>query len=248
MYEWLTAEAVFDPSCGWGDRLAGFYASSTTKIYFGCDPHGASFELYKQQCRQYEEWLGCEEFSFVEGEFDGHPYFRSKGKKFVTILNAPFEDVNWARAAEGRKFDLVFTSPPYYGIEYYAKGEPDEGGQTWARYEEFEDWWERFFTPLLEGCFDLAARRGVVALNIADTVLRPSNEPPQHYKVCDRMIKQVEAAGHKYEGAIAMVLKKRPSDNDRMKDLTLINYAEPVWVFTRGGVRELPLVEEVKVE
>ena len=32
------AKTVLDTSCGWGDRLAGFFASDAEE-YYGCDPN-----------------------------------------------------------------------------------------------------------------------------------------------------------------------------------------------------------------
>jgi predicted RNA methylase len=56
-YEITNAKTVFDSSCGWGDRLAGFYCSSA-KEYYGTDPNDQTFEIYKKQCIEYETLLG----------------------------------------------------------------------------------------------------------------------------------------------------------------------------------------------
>ena len=37
MYEMFDAKNIFDMSCGWGDRLAGFWATPGTTMYVGCD-------------------------------------------------------------------------------------------------------------------------------------------------------------------------------------------------------------------
>jgi glycosyltransferase involved in cell wall biosynthesis len=49
LYEKHDAVNVLDTSCGWGDRLAGFYATPSTKLYVGCDPNPDVFEVYKKQ-------------------------------------------------------------------------------------------------------------------------------------------------------------------------------------------------------
>ena len=33
IYDMTKANTVLDPSCGWGDRLAGFFASNATEYY-----------------------------------------------------------------------------------------------------------------------------------------------------------------------------------------------------------------------
>ena len=57
IYNITKSKSVLDMSMGWGDRLAGFYASKATS-YVGCDPNPQTFEVYKKQCMAYEEMLG----------------------------------------------------------------------------------------------------------------------------------------------------------------------------------------------
>ena len=59
------ANKVLDTSCGWGDRLCGFYASNA-KEYIGCDPNPNTYERYKKQCIEYERLLGNIEASIEE--------------------------------------------------------------------------------------------------------------------------------------------------------------------------------------
>ena len=51
------ARTVLDTSCGWGDRLCGFFASKSAEMYIGCDPNPNTFEVYKKQCIEYEKIL-----------------------------------------------------------------------------------------------------------------------------------------------------------------------------------------------
>jgi DNA modification methylase len=44
---------------------------------------------------------------------------------------------------EGKKYDFVFTSPPYYDLEIYSKGEKD--GSAFETYEKFMKWYEEIF-------------------------------------------------------------------------------------------------------
>ena len=53
IYEMTKAKTVLDTSCGWGDRLCGFYTSSA-KTYVGCDPNPNTFVRYKNQVIEYE--------------------------------------------------------------------------------------------------------------------------------------------------------------------------------------------------
>ena len=42
------AKTVLDTSCGWGDRLAGFFASNAEE-YYGCDPNPNTYRRYQEQ-------------------------------------------------------------------------------------------------------------------------------------------------------------------------------------------------------
>ena len=48
IYDITNAKTVLDTSCGWGDRLAGFFASDAEE-YYGCDPNPNTYEIYQHQ-------------------------------------------------------------------------------------------------------------------------------------------------------------------------------------------------------
>jgi hypothetical protein len=75
LYEITNAKTVFDSSCGWGDRLAGFYCSNAEE-YYGTDPNDQTYERYYQQCLAYEKFLGSD--VTIEKNED---YFIVQGKK-----------------------------------------------------------------------------------------------------------------------------------------------------------------------
>mgnify|MGYP001410059017 CR=1 FL=1 len=45
------------------------------------------------------------------------------------------------------KYDLIFTSPPYFNAEQYNGGKDK---QTWCRYTTEDDWLTKFLFPVLE--------------------------------------------------------------------------------------------------
>ena len=45
IYQMTNAKTVLDTSCGWGDRLAGFFASDAEE-YYGCDPNPNTYARY----------------------------------------------------------------------------------------------------------------------------------------------------------------------------------------------------------
>jgi hypothetical protein len=47
IYDLTNANKVLDTSCGWGDRLAGFYTSNARQ-YIGCDPNPNTYAKYME--------------------------------------------------------------------------------------------------------------------------------------------------------------------------------------------------------
>lgn len=87
----LESKDIVDLSSGFGDRLAGFCASTKTRSYVGCDPNESLFDGYREQVKLY-----------------------GQGKQ-IQMLNSPAEDLDFGKA----KFDTVFTSVPFYRSERY---------------------------------------------------------------------------------------------------------------------------------
>ena len=166
VYDHYQAKRVIDISCGWGDRLAGFYCSRAEE-FLGCDPNGASYELYKEQCKAYEDVLDTPLFP-VDFKFEDHgDWFECVGNKRVRIFNRPAEDIDWKSVAD-EKHDLMFTSPPYFGIEKYAEGQDDVENQSWKRYGEYDVWRDEFFYPVMDSMKEVCDK---VLINIVDPVV-----------------------------------------------------------------------------
>ena len=56
IYDITNAKTVLDTSCGWGDRLAGFFASDAEE-YYGCDPNPNTYQRYQEQISSYNKLL-----------------------------------------------------------------------------------------------------------------------------------------------------------------------------------------------
>ena len=80
------ATKVLDTSCGWGDRLTGFYTTPNAKEYVGCDPNGNVWIKYIDMVRRYEKLLGSEPVIDIQDDV-----FRSVGHKTVTIYRSGAE-------------------------------------------------------------------------------------------------------------------------------------------------------------
>jgi len=124
IYQMTNAKRVLDTSCGWGDRLAGFFASDATE-YIGCDPNPNTYKQYLKQIETYNSFL-------------------SQPKK-VTIYNCGAEDLPWDKIDN---IDCAFTSPPYFSTERYNEGGEKEENQSWFKFDEYSKWRDDFYLPV----------------------------------------------------------------------------------------------------
>ena len=126
IYDITNAKTVLDTSCGWGDRLAGFFAYDAEE-YYGCDPNPNTYQRYQEQISSYNKLL-------------------SKPKK-VTIWRCGAEDLPYHKLPQ---IDCAFTSPPYFSTEEYNKGGEHEEDQSWAKFNEYDKWRDDFYLPVAE--------------------------------------------------------------------------------------------------
>ena len=218
LYEYHNAETILDTSCGWGDRLCGFYGTPNTQLYVGCDPNPLVWEVYKEQCAAYEQWLGgVPKFTITDN------YFKCEGIKTVEIWRKPAEDVDWSLYEN--TFDLYFTSPPYFETEKYATGSGAEDDQSWNRYPDFQSWRDKFFFHVTEQVWKTIKKDGYMMINI----IEPSSKGKRH-ALCDSMVEFCEQLPDcHYVGKLGMRMMGRPHTADVNGVLI-----EPIWTFMKG--------------
>jgi hypothetical protein len=224
IYEKTGAKKIIDISCGWGDRLAGFYTSNSSEEFLGCDPNRETYEVYKKQCFAYEKMLETPLFPSNPSFTDHGDWFEIVGQKRVRIFNKPAEDVNWDSVCE-TKHDLMFTSPPYFAIERYAEGSEKEDEQSWKRYGEYDSWREGFFYPVMD-----AMKRNckTVMVNIVDPVVKG-----KRYSIEEDIRKR-----YGIDYIVGMLIAKRPVGMKKNKHYKVttdegdkkLTFIEPVYV------------------
>lgn len=208
VYELTEAKKVLDFSMGWGDRLAGFCASSATH-YTGYDPNRLLHPGYQDMTRAYGE-----------------------GKVIHTHC-IPAEEM----AQLPEQFDLVFSSPPYFGMERYAADTDHAYTQSWSRYPTADAWREGFLRPTLERSWRSLVTGGVLAVNIADVVVGRERVP-----LCNWTREIVDALpGARFQYAIGMRLQGANYSDDRRQQVS----GEPIWMWSKGA-RDLPHIIQQK--
>lgn len=222
LYEKHNARKVLDTSCGWGDRLAGFYATKSTELYVGCDPNPEVYQTYKDQCLEYENLLGCDTAVLQ----DNGDHFIVLGTKKVIIYNLPSEDVNWKQYEN--TFDFYFTSPPYFETERYASN--NSATQSWSRYPTFNSWKYDFFFKVNRLVWDTLSNDAFMMINI----IEPRVNSGTRLNLCDDMVDDILTYPNAhYLGKIGMRMQARPhaivgADKNSI-------FIEPIWVFRKNN-------------
>ena len=201
IYDMTNAETVLDTSCGWGDRLAGFFASKATH-YYGCDPNPNTYKIYQKQIEEYSK------------------FFKNKT---VKIWNCGAEDLPYNELPE---IDCAFTSPPYFSTEQYNKGGEKEENQSWFKFNEYEQWRDNFYLPVAEKTL---SKSKFMLVNIMDpkikgTRYRSSDELVDRFK--DKFLGQVGMRiMQRPQGT------KKFKTKEELNAFMAMTYIENVWCF-----------------
>jgi len=225
-------KSTLDISMGWGDRLAGFYTSKMNQ-YVGFDPNPTVFEVYKTQCKDYELFLSGEDplitnfkIKVNDNTYDAFHCIGKSGKE-VYAYNAPAEEM--LHIIYANKFDCIFTSPPYFSTEKYSEQSPEN--QSWFKYPEYNNWWNKFFKPVMTACYRSLKDDGLMLINIMDPTIDGTR-----YNTCDQLVDHVISIGGYFDGQIGMRIKQRPKNIDaKSLNKHLLNtFIENIWCFSKN--------------
>jgi hypothetical protein len=223
-YEYLKAETVLDFSMGWGDRLAGAFASDSVKHYVGLDPRKENHSIYEKQRDFYTKHT-----SFFENPTKTNFYC------------SPAEDFDYSEWDE--YFDVAFTSPPYFSVERYSHDDT----QSWVRYKNIDMWNEQFLHKTLGKIIPTVKKGGLIAINIAD-VYAGTSDGKGWLEITNPMGDFLTSQGLTYKGCIGMEMAKRPNSggagtakNEHYESETLElaeetknqRFCEPIWIIQK---------------
>lgn len=206
-YELFNAKRVYDPSSGWGDRLAGFMAASCTEFYCSTDPNSRLYEGYEQQQKRY-----------------------GRGKEIKMYCHG--SEVNGGiRKLYGHRVDTVFTSPPYFKAEQYS----DDEGQSFKKHTSLKAWLNSFLLPTIDNSWDALTsegeRGGILGMNISDIFTTTKDGQG---RICNAMNDHIVTLPKaRYLGCIGLMLSRRP-ESGALKDKKGV-VVEPIWVWAKGG-------------
>lgn len=139
VYKLFNSKKILDMSSGWGDRLLAAITHDYNydiDYYYGVDPNKCLFRGYK---------------SIIKLSKNPH--------KFILINNV-FEKVKIYK-----KFDLMFSSPPYFDFEKYTK----DNSQSYIQYSSVDEWLNKFIYVSVLKIYSLLEINGHMCINISDT-------------------------------------------------------------------------------
>jgi len=227
IYDMFKAENILDFSMGWGDRLAGFYASDYGKHYVGIDPRKENHPIYNEQSEFYEKHLG---------------FFEHERKSEFHC--SPAEEFDFSQY--DNYFDLVFTSPPYFNVERYSYDDT----QSWVRYKSIEDWNTDFLQKTLKNLWSSIKTGGYLLVNISDVNASSKGKKTKGWlSICDPMNDFLDTfKDSEYKGCVGYEMAKRPNsigagtakvteETNRKPEYILPVkeglFAEPIWTWKK---------------
>lgn len=177
----LKSKSVLDFSSGWGDRLIAAIAAEVR--YVGVDPNTKLVASYRKIIER----------------------FVPTGKQdMYTMIPEPFQTCS---LPEGEKYDLVFTSPPYFDLEVYS----NDTTQSYFAGQSLNSWLITFLFPSLTKAWNALNINGTMCININDSKLR-------HY--VDTMISYMKTV--KGSGDVTLL----PYQGER-------KHPQPIWIWTK---------------
>lgn len=190
---------ILDFSAGWGDRLIGAMAFKAKK-YIAADPN---MDLRKGHLEMIR--------TLYPIAFPGKK-LPSSPDEFPEDFQVIYEPFQTASIPKDEKFDLIFTSPPYFDFEVYSEGKEHSQRQSIQQFPKFDDWMKGFLFKSLEKGWDLLEIGGYMVIHIKDM---------REIKVCEPMNLFIQGylEGAKYLG----VLGTRGSSNKIL----------PMWVWEK---------------
>jgi 16S rRNA G966 N2-methylase RsmD len=168
----FNSKSVLDFSAGWGDRLLGAMAAGVD--YYAVDPNTNLQKGYDEMIHRF-----------------------ANGINNYEIVPLPIEI---AELPTDRKFDLIFTSPPYFDLETYCTLD-DMNCKTQSINKNINEdlWFENFLKVAISKTWAVLEPNGILAINI--------NQKNHQETYINKMINlmKTELPNSKYLGVIGYV-------------------------------------------
>jgi 16S rRNA G966 N2-methylase RsmD len=186
-------EAVLDMSAGRGTRMLSACAAGI-KYYLGVDPDGNLHENYEKIRKFCAADTKC------------------------AVVKSGFETAWEIPAGFPQKYDIMFTSPPYFNIETYN----EDVTQSFKKYNSLKNWHEHFMFKCMDKIFTLLNDNGVCAININNGIY-------SGVEIVEPIIEYAKK-NYKYLGVANFVFR---NDNGSVRG------SQPTWFFVKKNFKLL---------
>ena len=219
--------SILDISAGWGDRLISALALPVRK-YLATDPNTdlrpghlkavqALYNIYNHQSTQ----SGSCDYQGGAKLLDNHPKI-DQIEDFPANYRIIYEPFQTANIPATEKFNLIFTSPPFFDFERYT----NKPGQSIDSFPQLNDWLSKFLFVSLEKAWSHLEPSGYMVLHITDV---------GPVKVCEVMNLYIQSylPNAEYCG----ILGTKGSSNKIL----------PMWVWRRNNTSDSNRCDEAKM-
>jgi hypothetical protein len=226
---------VLDTSAGWYGRLAGCLASSNTSVlknktvhYYCTDVNSTIHDRFYSIIGYWKEYIN------PNIDFDSY-------KSMIPSENI-LDDSQFASMI-GR-FDMSFTSIPYFNTEQYSDDE-DQSYKKFPVYDNGKDdcWKHGFLYKTIDNIFTLLKKDGEFWINVADVRCNDASYGLQYYTLESDTVEYAKSIGFRHIYTYIMIMplmvNLRHNDDSDQKNIAMIRGKkykyEPIFVFRKEG-------------
>ena len=140
----------FDISAGWGDRLISAILYEPLELYCGVDPNSCLHPYYQEIIQ-----------TFTRTHTDTHTQTNINNKDKYILIQDGFETAQLPNT----KFDLVFSSPPFFDLEIYSNANTN----SLTKYNSEEKWYNGFLIPSVNKASTYLSINGYLILYLGES-------------------------------------------------------------------------------
>lgn len=202
----LGSKRVLDFSAGWLDRLAGFLAAPSVQSITLIEPRPSAATYANQMV------------SIARKEL--------KRPVRCRMHTTGAELIMPKMVGRGEKFDLIFSSPPYFNLEKYDVSNQNAKLQVMATCSNNQEYLDKFLFPVADAAVKLLSNGGCLIINIDDNSHRKVD-------VCGPLVRHMQ---QKKDVTLVgtMGLRKNVLVNS-MPNSVAGKRGEPMYIWCRGN-------------
>ena len=188
---------IYDPSAGWGGRLAGAITAKRRGLYVACDPNTDHLWVDSQGVK-HSKYTEIAAYHASRTPMDAPP-----NVMFFPVGSETMRNEEAFQPLKG-KVDVAFTSPPYFNREAYSEDEE----QSYKKFSSFDSWATGFLQPTIETAAEWLKPGGYLLWNIADI-----KQGSEYLPLEAKSIQYALAAGLVQEPTLRLLLVSMPGAN-----------------------------------